>query len=679
MSLKIECPHCGSQLRLRNHDLLGKRVKCPGCQEAFVTALEEDENDCGDVVEEAPFGSEWDVPMDERAGQEAKNGTSDAEGQFYKLVGSRVSFREYCWETLNPLILFACAVLKLLRISLPDSSDDPPVKCIGPFREMSPELPDSVKADFREMVIDLKECGFHSPVFHVIRDGYHRTTIYWMSFVHESGQSVARLHRRHWTAPGSMTMKRVFPTFITRFDDESFMASTSGKADMLWPETTQMRRDEKAGVNDLWAQHQAELKDIVGQKQITRVRDREELVEALEDYHTAIREFHVRRGVFKEMSEAEQSRAHSAVPQEAVAPAGKESLRHAEALAEIAKVQNKKPGWLNAVLILAVSIMLFLGAGSVLWSWEIALMLSPILFVHELGHFLAMTIFGYRNLKMFFIPFLGAAVSGQNYNVENWKKAVVSLAGPVPGIAIGVVLGIAGLFLQYEWMVSAAMLTLVLNALNLLPVLPLDGGWIVHHLLFSRHYFLDIGFRIVTALLLLVGSALVSDRILVGLGIFMVIGLPTAFRLGRLTHRLRPQLAAFSTDSQTIPNETAVTILDHIDKDFPAASTKLRAQLALNVFESLNSPAAGGLVGDNFTWDRAFCQSRCGRRFPLCVFPRPTRQSERYRQPRRHGAGDALPMRNDPRVEGRRVFTKGKRDHIDRQVCGRAESPAIVY
>jgi len=45
---------------------------------------------------------------------------------------------------------------------------------------------------------------------------------------------------------------------------------------------------------------------------------------------------------------------------------------------------------------------------------------------------------------MFFVPLLGAAVMGRHYNVKGWQKAVVSLAGPVPGILVGLGLAAVG-------------------------------------------------------------------------------------------------------------------------------------------------------------------------------------------------------------------------------------------
>ena len=181
-------------------------------------------------------------------------------------------------------------------------------------------------------------------------------------------------------------------------------------------------------------------------------------------------------------------------------------------LVEINQLQNKKGGWGSAILILLVSLLLFAGAGSRQWSWQYVVMLVPILLVHELGHYLAMRAFNYRNLRMFFIPFFGAAVSGRHYNVPGWKKVVVSLMGPVPGIVLGAIVGGAGLVLHQPWLVKLALVALILNGINLLPVLPLDGGWIFHTLLFSRHPLLDAGFRVLAAIALMVGGSLLQGQ-----------------------------------------------------------------------------------------------------------------------------------------------------------------------
>ena len=122
--------------------------------------------------------------------------------------------------------------------------------------------------------------------------------------------------------------------------------------------------------------------------------------------------------------------------------------RHAAVLAEMARIQNRQPSWARAFILFVFTLSLFVAAGALVESLQFIGMLVGILFIHELGHFVAMRWFGYRNVRMFFIPFFGAGVSGQHFNVAGWKKVVVSLLGPVPGIGIGILLGSFAIFLK---------------------------------------------------------------------------------------------------------------------------------------------------------------------------------------------------------------------------------------
>jgi hypothetical protein len=112
-------------------------------------------------------------------------------------------------------------------------------------------------------------------------------------------------------------------------------------------------------------------------------------------------------------------------------------------LSELDRIQNKRAGWLGSIVLLVVSLLLFAGAAHADSSWTGVLILVPVLAIHELGHYVAMRGFGYRNLRMFFIPLFGATVSGQHYDIAGWKKALLALAGPLPRILIGVPIGVA--------------------------------------------------------------------------------------------------------------------------------------------------------------------------------------------------------------------------------------------
>lgn len=271
--------------------------------------------------------------------------------------------------------------------------------------------------------------------------------------------------------------------------------------------------------------------------------------------------------------------------------------RHPEVIAELERLQNKQGSWGTGAVVLGVSVALFVGLGAARWDWNFVLLLLPVLLFHELGHLVAMRIFKYRNLKMFFIPLFGAAASGQNYNVAGWKKAIVSLAGPVPGILGGIVLGIVAIVADNPPMLrEAALIMIILNGFNLLPFLPLDGGWVVHAILFSRHHVLDVVFRFFAALAL-IASGFLGLWMLAIIGVFMMLGLRTSYHIARIAQELREsRLTALSPDGHTIPVQTADTIIDQLLAVLPAAiPSKLRAQQTLHVFESINARPPGVL------------------------------------------------------------------------------------
>lgn len=189
---------------------------------------------------------------------------------------------------------------------------------------------------------------------------------------------------------------------------------------------------------------------------------------------------------------------------------------------------------------------LFFGGG---WSFIVALML--VLLVHELGHYLAMRAFGFRDLSIFFLPLLGAAARGHNDRAPPWQQVVVLLAGPVPGLLLGLAAlaafyggGADGANIPPEamgFLVECAIIALVVNGLNLLPIQPLDGGRVAELLFFSR-------FPRVSALFFAAGvaaffglAAAFSDPVLAVLGVFLALGLPYQWRLAQLARTLRPQ------------------------------------------------------------------------------------------------------------------------------------------
>lgn len=509
--------------------------------------------------------------------------------QFLRVNSSRVSFREYWWGTSNPLVLIGW-LLKLLRLRLPSSTDDPPVKSLMPFRAESRDVSDDVRTDMAPVVSELRNEGFQPPIFHLINDDLHNTRYHFLSLADRSGKTVAHVMRRFWTGV-QPPRKRLFTSFITEFSDATFLVTTNAAADMLWPDSIDLQRDVKASPSVLWQKHQERLVMAPGASQPMVMKNPDDVASRLERYHKSLVEFHLRRGVFSETTAAEQQKLLA----NAQSVNAHQGYEHRDVLVEIAARQNKQSGWIGGVLLLVISMGLFIAIGLGNWSWNSLLMLVLILFIHELGHFIAMKAFGYRNLKMFFIPLFGAAVTGQSYNVQGWKKVIVSLAGPVPGIVLGSILGVAGLMTKHDWMIDYGVMSLIINGLNLFPILPLDGGWVMHTLFFSRHYGFDVAFRVLAALALCLFGILSGDRIMIGLVVAMVMGIPAALRSGRIVQRLRGTHEVRAINNQTVPAQAAGVILDEIQNEFPpkGLSTKIKANLTLSIFESLNSPAPG--------------------------------------------------------------------------------------
>ena len=125
---------------------------------------------------------------------------------------------------------------------------------------------------------------------------------------------------------------------------------------------------------------------------------------------------------------------------------------------------------------------------AILFSVEFAVILVVVLLIHELGHFLAMKVFGYQNLNILFTPPFGAVATGTKKNPSAKEELVVLFAGPLPGIILGYALFYSGFILFNQAFTSQLILfILFINYLNLIPIAPLDGGRIFNLVFISRY------------------------------------------------------------------------------------------------------------------------------------------------------------------------------------------------
>lgn len=147
--------------------------------------------------------------------------------------------------------------------------------------------------------------------------------------------------------------------------------------------------------------------------------------------------------------------------------------------------------------LFAGSAAAFVLLGAVIFDVQFAIVLALVITVHELGHYLAMRAFGYRQVRMMLLPLVGGVTIGHEQRPDPVRRGWVSMMGPLPGIVLGAILlywlqGAAIGAGASEWLTLLAWLLLFVNYLNLLPVPPLDGGRIVEDLLPARWLWLRV-------------------------------------------------------------------------------------------------------------------------------------------------------------------------------------------
>jgi Zn-dependent protease len=134
--------------------------------------------------------------------------------------------------------------------------------------------------------------------------------------------------------------------------------------------------------------------------------------------------------------------------------------------------------FLPKVKLLATSgtMLVSIVAYATIWGFQFALGFVVLIFVHEMGHVIALRREGIKASAPMFIPFLGAVISARSLGEDAAAEARVGLAGPVLGS-----IGAAACILIWqatgnELFRALAFTGFFLNLFNLLPVVPLDGG-----------------------------------------------------------------------------------------------------------------------------------------------------------------------------------------------------------
>ena len=219
----------------------------------------------------------------------------------------------------------------------------------------------------------------------------------------------------------------------------------------------------------------------------------------------------------------------------------------------VGKVKYTRSFWAS----LALSVVA-VGSFAAWIGWIGALLLAGILVLHEFGHWIAMRLTGQPAPRIMLIPFLGGMAVGNHPHKTQFDDAFCALMGPgisvLPALAclaaatvlgppdmVAVWAGSYGELTTREGLAIVAIgLTLAIGALNLLqllPVLPLDGGQILRSMTQS---FSARSARWVLLALTGIGMAsfiYIGDFILAGV---LGLGVVQAWYMGADTPKARP-------------------------------------------------------------------------------------------------------------------------------------------
>jgi Zn-dependent protease len=164
-------------------------------------------------------------------------------------------------------------------------------------------------------------------------------------------------------------------------------------------------------------------------------------------------------------------------------------------------------------LATAGTALVSVGAYSLLFGWPFAAGIVALLFVHEMGHVIALRQEGLKASAPMFVPFLGAVIAAKSLGRNAFAEARVGLAGPLLGSAGAAVVWATAAITHNHLLYALAYTGFFLNLFNLIPVTPLDGGRAMAAMAPAMWV---AGLVVLIAAALLLGNPLVFVFVLIG-------------------------------------------------------------------------------------------------------------------------------------------------------------------
>ncbi len=386
---------------------------------------------------------------------------------------------------------------------------------------------DALDEDFRilidEAIHDLAAFGFDKPL-------YFR----WSRFKGEALFGALLLHRSQKTiarVSNSRTYESEFGyeiTFFSQNRSDQWLATSNMSSDyeLVWPDWVVAVDAEADTLIEQWERHQMLMKDTIDIKDanygllVCTKMEEDRWQKAVQSgliRETRAGQGHATNKGAKRITDVLKKQVKALGQMDIGAP--KPSRIFALTLDwERNSLKAQDSGWMKAFLFLG-SILLFALAFGLSFDWRFAWQLTVVVLIHEAGHLLGMLVFGYRDTRILFLPLLGAATIGHAPDhISATKELIVYLLGPIPGIFLGYACLIAGAVTGWD-LFSLGIIFLLVNYLNLVPIVPLDGGHIANLAVFQRYPKAQILFSVIGIVALVVMAFFLRSAIFVFLAV----------------------------------------------------------------------------------------------------------------------------------------------------------------
>ncbi len=372
-------------------------------------------------------------------------------------------------------------------------------------------------------------------------ESLHRVTV-----GHSSGTVTARVQRHASSRGARSDLKRSLTvSFYTPLSDGTYAITSSGEINFSYPKNWKVSSHPSVGILDLWERHRAAVlkTDLEGVAITPSEASVPHCPELLHD--TAIRAAINAGTVFP--SPLPQDflpvpppptgiRARRGRQPIAVAPEDARSL-----LQQIQTLTGRHIGWVS----LLTTASLF-AAATTTWGIVNASNLQLVLglflaalCIHELGHYLAMKLTRYNDPRTLIFPFIPNNPEPVREQLAAWRKTVVALSGPIPGLAIGLAAIALAHFGFGNTYATVGTVFVILNGISLLPITPLDGGWAIHYAFGYRRTLTDVtAGAALTVALIWAAIASGNPATYVAAAVFALICLPSSYRRFRTNNSL---------------------------------------------------------------------------------------------------------------------------------------------